>query len=70
MLTLLKRLIEFSFEAMCFWTFVCWKFKSVSTTVLVTGLFIFVLSSWLGLEKSYISKNLSVYAKLSIFIGI
>ena len=37
----------------------------VSVSVLVIGMFIFSISSWFSLERSYLAKNLSISFKLS-----
>ena len=43
--------------------------KSVSISVFGIGLFIFSISSWFSLRRSYRSKNLSVPSRLSILLA-
>ena len=63
-----KCLIEFTCEAIRSWTLLG-VFKSVSTSVLVIGLFIFSISSWFSLGRLYLSKNLSINSRLSILLA-
>ena len=70
MLTLLKCLIEFAYEAIRSWTFFLLEvFKSDSISVLILGLFIFYISSWFSYMRLYLSKNLTILLKQSTYFS-
>ena len=62
------------FDRICLWSHLVLYFcvlevlKSVSISILVTSLFIFSISSWLSLGSLYLSKNLFISSRLSIFL--
>lgn len=61
-------MVEFTYEAIWSWSFVCWVFKITDLiSLLAICLFLFSISFWFSLWRLYLSKNLSIYSRLSIF---
>ena len=59
-------MVEFTIEAIQSWTFVCWRYFFItdSITLIVIGLFRFIISSWFSLGRLHVSRNLSISSKL------
>ena len=60
-------MVEFPCEAIPSRTFVCWDLKIIITNSilrLVIGLFMLSFSSWISLDRLYISRNLSISSRL------
>ena len=63
-----KCLLEITHEAILSWTFVCWKFLNYSFNFSTCDWSVHLsVSSYFSLGRVYLSKNLSISSRLSIY---